>query len=64
VRDSVKISGSALSKKVTTLSDNGYVEVRKGSVGKRPRTWLNLTATGRATLAARKADSRRAERPW
>ncbi|WP_326834889.1 transcriptional regulator [Amycolatopsis rhabdoformis] len=52
VRDSVKLTDSALSKQVTTLSKNDYVEVRKGYVGKRPRTWLNLTATGRAILAA------------
>ena len=52
VRDSVKLSDSALSKQVTTLSKNDYVEVRKGYVGKRPRTWLNLNDTGRARLAA------------
>jgi DNA-binding MarR family transcriptional regulator len=51
VRDSVRLSDSALSKQVTTLSKSDYVEVRKGYVGKRPRTWLNLTETGRATLA-------------
>ena len=51
VRDSVKLSDSALSKQVTTLSKHDYVEVRKGYVGKRPRTWLNLTKTGRRTLA-------------
>ncbi|NKQ52512.1 transcriptional regulator [Amycolatopsis sp. K13G38] len=51
VRDSVNLSDSALSKQVTTLSKNDYVEVRKGYVGKRPRTWLNLTGTGRENLA-------------
>lgn len=51
VRDSVKLSDSALSKQVTTLSKNDYVAVRKGYVGKRPRTWLNVTDTGRAALA-------------
>lgn len=51
VRDAVKLSDSALSKQVTTLSKNDYVEVRKGYVGKRPRTWLNLTDTGRDNLA-------------
>ncbi|MFG1918848.1 transcriptional regulator [Micromonospora sp. NPDC048898] len=34
------------------LSDGGYVEVRKGYVGKRPRTWINLSPTGRAALSA------------
>lgn len=51
VRDSVQLSDSALSKQVTTLSKNDYVEVRKGYVGKRPRTWLNLSDTGRDALA-------------
>jgi DNA-binding MarR family transcriptional regulator len=51
VRDSVKLSDSALSKQVTTLSKNDYVEVRKGYVGKRPRTWLNVTDNGRNALA-------------
>lgn len=50
VRDSVNLTDSALSKQVTTLSKNGYVEVRKGYIGKRPRTWLNLTDTGRNIL--------------
>jgi DNA-binding MarR family transcriptional regulator len=72
VRDSVKLSDSALSKQVTTLSKHDYVEVRKGYVGKRPRTWLNLTDTGRRHLAehisalqaiAEKARSDGANRP-
>ena len=51
VRDSVAISDSALSKQVTTLEKNSYVEVKKGYVGKRPRTWLNITQTGLAALS-------------
>ena len=51
VRDSVRLSDSALSKQVTTLSKGDLVEVRKGYVGKRPRTWLNLTDNGRGKLA-------------
>lgn len=50
VRDSVAMSDSALSKQVTTLSKQGLVEVEKGYVGKRPRTWLNLSADGRKAL--------------
>jgi DNA-binding transcriptional ArsR family regulator len=52
VRDAVGLSDSALSKQVTTLTRLELVEVDKGYVGKRPRTWLRLSATGRATLAA------------
>lgn len=47
VRDTVEVSDSVLSKQVTLLADAGYVRVRKGYVGKRPRTWLSLTDQGR-----------------
>ncbi|MEL7974739.1 transcriptional regulator [Isoptericola sp. F-RaC21] len=47
VRDAVEITDSALSKQISTLEDSGYVAVRKGAVGRRPRTWLRLTRTGR-----------------
>ena len=47
VRDTVEISDSVLSKQATQLENAGYVRVRKGHVGKRPRTWLSLTPTGR-----------------
>jgi hypothetical protein len=45
VRDAVQISDSVLSKQVAVLYP--YVAVRKGYVGKRPRSWLRLTRTGR-----------------
>jgi DNA-binding MarR family transcriptional regulator len=48
VRDTVEVSDSVLSRQVSTLEAAGYVKVRKGYVGKRPRTWLSLTAAGRA----------------
>ncbi len=47
VRDTVGVTDSTLSKQVSTLEQAGYVEVRKGYVGKRPRTWLRLSASGR-----------------
>jgi DNA-binding MarR family transcriptional regulator len=47
VRDSLEISDSVLSKHAATLENAGYIEVRKGHVGKRPRTWLKLTPEGR-----------------
>ena len=47
VRDTVEISDSTLSKQVMVLEGAGYVHVRKGYVGKRPRTWLSLTPAGR-----------------
>jgi DNA-binding MarR family transcriptional regulator len=51
VRDTVEISDSVLSKQSVQLEAAGYVKVRKGYVGKRPRTWLSLTSAGRAAYA-------------
>ncbi len=51
VRDAVQVSDSVLSKAVTLLEQAGYVEVKKGYVGKRPRTWLKLSPTGEQALA-------------
>ncbi|MFD3874984.1 winged helix-turn-helix domain-containing protein [Streptomyces sp. NPDC058623] len=51
VRDVVEVSDSVLSKQVSALEEAGWVEVRKGRVGRRPRTWLSLTAEGRAVYA-------------
>jgi DNA-binding MarR family transcriptional regulator len=50
VRDRAGLSDSALSKHARTLEDAGYVEVRKGAVGRRPRTWLRLTDSGRTAF--------------
>ena len=50
LRDAAGISDSVLSKQSVMLEDAGYVEVRKGAVGRRPRTWFRLTAKGRQAL--------------
>lgn len=50
IRDTVGLSDSALSKQLTTLEDAGYVEIRKGFVGKRPRTSARLNSIGRAAF--------------
>lgn len=59
LRDFLQISDSALSRRASQLEDAGLVAIRKGYVGKRPRTWLSLTSAGRqawkAHLAAIKA---------
>jgi DNA-binding MarR family transcriptional regulator len=52
VRDIVEISDSALSKQASVLEQAGYVKIKKGYVGKRPRTWLSLTPAGRRTYTA------------
>ena len=50
VRDSAAISDSAMSKQAAMLEKNGYLAVKKGYVGKRPRTWLQLSEAGRSKL--------------
>jgi DNA-binding MarR family transcriptional regulator len=50
LRDAAGISDSALSKQSRVLEDAGYVDVRKGAVGRRPRTWFRITAHGRQAL--------------
>ena len=52
LRDAAGISDSVLSKQSRLLEDAGYVEVRKGAVGRRPRTWLRLTPNGREAFQA------------
>ncbi len=52
LRDATGISDSVLSKQSRHLEDAGYVEVRKGAVGRRPRTWFRLTSTGRDAFQA------------
>ena len=50
IRDSSGISDSALSKQAAMLEKNGYIEISKGYVGRRPRTWMQLSDTGRTAL--------------
>jgi DNA-binding MarR family transcriptional regulator len=52
LRDYCGISDSVTSKTVSALEKLGYVAVRKGYVGKRPRTWVALTRQGRQALQA------------
>lgn len=46
LRDLIEVSDSLLSKHISTLEKAGYIEVKKGFVGKRSHTWLSLTAEG------------------
>jgi DNA-binding MarR family transcriptional regulator len=50
LRDALGVSDSVLSRQASTLEGAGYVRIRKGFVGKRPRTWLSLTEPGRKTF--------------
>src|SRR5699024_12333592 len=50
LRDSLGVSDSVLSRHITALEKTGVVEVKKGYVGKRPRTWVAITAAGAQRL--------------
>ncbi|WP_336113300.1 transcriptional regulator [Streptomyces sp. PTD9-10] len=50
LRDYCQVSDSTLSKTLSALEKTGYVSIRKGYLGKRPRTWAALTFTGRRAL--------------
>ncbi len=50
IRETVALSDSALSKQLIALEEAGYVEIRKGFLGKRPHTWARLTPSGRAAF--------------
>lgn len=52
LREAADISDSVLSKQSRILEDAGYLEVRKGAVGRRPRTWFRLTPQGRDAFHA------------
>lgn len=47
LRECVGMSENMLSAQLRHLADPGYLEARKGRVGKRSITWLNLSSTGR-----------------
>lgn len=52
LREALGLTPGNLSKHLTVLEDAGLVEVEKGYAGRRPRTWVRITAQGRAALAA------------
>jgi DNA-binding MarR family transcriptional regulator len=62
LRDAAGISDSVLSNNSRVLENAGYLEVRKGSVGRRPRTWFRLTPEGRDAFQAHIAWLQRAAR--
>lgn len=50
IRDNAGLSDSTLSKQLVVLEDAGLIDMRKVFVGKRPRTWISLSAAGRRTF--------------
>lgn len=51
VREAIEASDPVLSKQAGILEQAGYVSIKKGYVGRRPRTWLCLTDAGREALS-------------
>ncbi|WP_313354805.1 transcriptional regulator [Microbacterium sp.] len=48
----LQVSDSALSKAISALEAERYVQVRRGRAGSRPRTWVAGTAEGRHAFQA------------
>ncbi|WP_159613768.1 transcriptional regulator [Glutamicibacter sp. JC586] len=51
LKETVGVSDSVLSRHLSALESAGYVKIKKGYVGKRPRTWAKLTSTGHQAFA-------------
>ena len=52
LRETLGLTAGNLSRHLTVLEDAGLVQVEKGYVGRRPRTWVRITRRGRSALAA------------
>lgn len=55
LKSTLNLSAGNLSRHITVLEEAALVAVEKGYEGKRPRTWVSITATGRKALAAEMA---------
>ena len=52
LRDALGLTDGNLSRNLQVLEEAGYLAIEKTFEGKRPRTWVSATATGRKALAA------------
>lgn len=52
LRDALGLTPGNLSRHLTVLEEAGLIHVLKGFQGRRPRTWVRITADGRAALTA------------
>ena len=52
LRDALALTDGNLSRHLAVLEGAGHVRIRKVFEGKRPRTWVQATPTGRAALDA------------
>jgi DNA-binding MarR family transcriptional regulator len=47
LKERLDVTDGNLSRHLQVLEEAGYVSIRKGFEGKRPRTWINATKDGR-----------------
>jgi DNA-binding transcriptional ArsR family regulator len=52
LREALTLTDGNLSRHLTVLEEARYVEIDKGYEGKRPRTWIKITRSGRRALSA------------
>lgn len=50
LRRTLELTDGNLSRNLTRLEESGYVHIDKVLDGRRPRTWISATTTGRAAL--------------
>ena len=51
LKDALELTGGNLSRHLTVLVDAGLLDMEKGYDGKRPKTWVSITQSGRTALA-------------
>ncbi|WP_440902664.1 winged helix-turn-helix domain-containing protein [Actinosynnema sp.] len=51
LKSTLELTAGNLSRHIAVLEEAGLVAVEKGYEGRRPRTWVGITAEGRGALA-------------
>lgn len=55
LKSTLGLTAGNLSRHIAVLEEAGLLVIEKGYEGKRPKTWVSVTATGRKALAAEMA---------
>jgi DNA-binding MarR family transcriptional regulator len=50
LKEALDLTGGNLSRHLTVLVDAGLLDMEKGYDGKRPKTWVSITQSGRQAL--------------
>jgi DNA-binding MarR family transcriptional regulator len=64
LKDTLGLTDGNLSRHLTILEEATYVAIEKGYEGKRPRTWVTITKSGRAAFASELALLKSLLRPF